>query len=406
MSEVKDSMHLLNIFQDFYTVTGRLLTSNGLLVMPDGDAPPGENKVNIKQLYDLFKNTDSHGIVSLPFLGLLLHYFEGSDMRQVKNATSELYKNLSYMSLSGARQFEFEAVSDLIAQLSILFKKSTLENQKMREIESEVLAKKIIDDQIFKPTIQDPLDDVIEIIEEPDPKHKKTMFPYLEPTVQQPDEIEDYEQVIIDNFIDLQNEFDKVNNAATEQKKQKEMDDLVGSIIEDTIPNNDFWWEEDVFNKSDPPSTVNATKIIVDDIKDTTKDAPKNIDIQALSGNILKNIWPVDNRTDQQLANDQFISIDNRRQQELEDDNFLSVSEESEIEEIDTTSAWDQNKTEVAKPGPVIKLSTDYDKKVKAAKKIKNKYIKKTIGQRNTSNKISVDWLKNAGYLDTKDQKR
>ena len=310
------------------------------------------------------------------------------------------------MSLSGARQFEFEAVSDLIAQLSILFKKSTLENQKMREIESEVLAKKIIDDQIFKPTIQDPLDDVIEIIEEPDPKHKKTMFPYLEPTVQQPDEIEDYEQVIIDNFIDLQNEFDKVNNAATEQKKQKEMDDLVGSIIEDTIPNNDFWWEEDVFNKSDPPSTVNATKIIVDDIKDTTKDAPKNIDIQALSGNILKNIWPVDNRTDQQLANDQFISIDNRRQQELEDDDFLSVSEESEIEEIDTTSAWDQNKTEVAKPGPVIKLSTDYDKKVKAAKKIKNKYIKKTIGQRNTSNKISVDWLKNAGYLDTKDQKR
>ena len=64
----------------------------------------------------------------------------------------------------------------------------------------------------------------------------------------------------------------------------------------------------------------------------------------------------------------------------------------------------DQNKTEVARPGPIIKLSTDFDKKVKAAKKIKNKYLKKKIGQKNTQNKISKDWLKTAGYLDTKDQ--
>ena len=76
VSEVKDSMKLLNIFQDFYTATGRLPTFNGLLVVPDGEAPPGENKINMKQLYDLFKNTGSHGLVSLPFLELLLHYFK------------------------------------------------------------------------------------------------------------------------------------------------------------------------------------------------------------------------------------------------------------------------------------------------------------------------------------------
>ena len=63
-----------------------------------------------------------------------------------------------------------------------------------------------------------------------------------------------------------------------------------------------------------------------------------------------------------------------------------------------------QNKTKIAKPGPIIKLSTDYDRKVKAAKKIKNKYFKKKIGQINTKNKASKDWLKAAGYLDTKDQ--
>ena len=53
----------------------------------------------------------------------------------------------------------------------------------------------------------------------------------------------------------------------------------------------------------------------------------------------------------------------------------------------------------------IIKLSTDFDKKVKAANKIKNKYIKKKIGQKhNAQNKIAKDWLKTAGYLDTKDQ--
>ena len=41
---------------------------------------------------------------------------------------------------------------------------------------------------------------------------------------------------------------------------------------------------------------------------------------------------------------------------------------------------------------------------MKAANKIKNKYRKKLIGKRNTSNKISLDWLKKAGFLDTKDQ--
>ena len=35
---------------------------------------------------------------------------------------------------------------------------------------------------------------------------------------------------------------------------------------------------------------------------------------------------------------------------------------------------------------------------------MKNKYLRKKIGKRHKSNKISKDWLKTAGYLDTKDQ--
>ena len=156
-------MKLLNLFQDFYTATGRLPIFNKLSVVPDGEAKP-EKKINMKQLYDMFKNTNSHGIISLPFLGLLLHYFHDlKSMNLVNTATTELYKNFSYMTLSGGRQLEFQAVSDLIAQLSFSIKSYTILNQKQAKIENEILAKKINNGQIFNPKIENPLDDVIEI---------------------------------------------------------------------------------------------------------------------------------------------------------------------------------------------------------------------------------------------------
>ena len=137
-------------------------------------------------------------------------------------------------------------------------------------------------------------------------------------------------------------------------------------------------------------------------------DASKNIldKVNKISDNILRNLRPVGNRTQQELAGDQNIPMDDRTQHKLEDDSYLSA--ESDVEEIDATSAWDQKKnkkkTTINKPGPVLKLSTDYYRKVKVANKMKNKYRKKIIGQKNKSKKISAEWLKAAGYLDTKDQ--
>ena len=53
-----------------------------------------------------------------------------------------------------------------------------------------------------------------------------------------------------------------------------------------------------------------------------------------------------------------------------------------------------------------IKLSTDFNKKVRAANKSNKKYLRKKIGNRSLhKNNSSVQkWLKNADYLDTKDQ--
>ena len=64
---------------NFHQLTGRLPLSNGLLVITDGDpppAPPGEDRVNMKRLYEMFKHTKSHGLVSLPFLGLTQYFLE------------------------------------------------------------------------------------------------------------------------------------------------------------------------------------------------------------------------------------------------------------------------------------------------------------------------------------------
>ena len=35
------------------------------------------------------------------------------------------------------------------------------------------------------------------------------------------------------------------------KKKQKEIEDVIESVIKDPIPTDDYWWEEDIFSKTD-----------------------------------------------------------------------------------------------------------------------------------------------------------
>ena len=126
-----------------------------------------------------------------------------------------------------------------------------------------------------------------------------------------------------------------------------------------------------MINKRDSQETVDASKNILEEINE-------------MSDSILRNLRPVDTRTERETIEDQFVPIDDRTQQELEDDdylNFKSETEDIEVENIDTTSAWDNNKSTAAKPGSIFKLSTDNNKKIRAANKIKNKYLKKKWGR-------------------------
>ena len=59
------------------------------------------------------------------------------------------------------------------------------------------------------------------------------------------------------------------------KKNQKDIEDVIESVIKDSIPNNDYWQEEDIFGKTDTQPTIDTTKIIVDHIKQTTNDTLK-----------------------------------------------------------------------------------------------------------------------------------
>ena len=159
---------------------------------------------------------------------------------------------------------------DLTSRLSIFLKHATLANKKTREIENEVLAQKINRGRVFVPKIEDPLDDVVKIIDVPDADHKKTMHPYVEPTVQTADEIDKTQEIIDTNFIDLKTLHDKPGDVAAEQKKDKKIGTIIDDVLNEKSPFNtfdDFWWEEDVFSKNDSPKTVDASKDILSEIQ-------------------------------------------------------------------------------------------------------------------------------------------
>ena len=205
------------------------------------------------------------------------------------------------------------------------------------------------------------------------------MFPYVEPTVETADKIDEKQEIIDTDFIDLKSKFDKVNDVVSEQKKEKEIEDTIENIF-DTNNFDDFWWEEDLFDKTDSAATVDASKKILKDIRpvdnrtiqeiiddqfipidDRTQQELKDDDYlsfesenEAEDNKVTieddfdiddfnkKTYRPVDNRMIQEIFDDQFIPTDDRTQQQLEDDDYLSFESENEI---DTTSAWDNNKT-------------------------------------------------------------
>ena len=119
--EIENAYELLTIFEMFYYFNGRLPLTNGLSIVPDGKTPEGTEKINLKILFEMFKDMKSHWLVSIQFLCALGIFF-GLRISIPKYAITELYKNLSYETLSGKRDLEFEAISDLISEMNFKIK--------------------------------------------------------------------------------------------------------------------------------------------------------------------------------------------------------------------------------------------------------------------------------------------
>ena len=128
MLEMVNTLELLSNFQLFYYNTGRFPLSNELLIVPDSDVPGREEKINMI-IHEMFQHTKSHGLISSQFLRLLCLVLEDKEIKRIKNALTELYKNFSYKRLSGRLNFEFDAISEPIGRISFLIKGSTLLNR-------------------------------------------------------------------------------------------------------------------------------------------------------------------------------------------------------------------------------------------------------------------------------------
>ena len=123
--------------------------------------------------------------------------------------------------MSGARHSKFDENSELSAKLSFLLKRVAIRNNHLREIENEKLAQKINEERIFESKNEDPFDEVFEILDDRNIEHKKSMLPYDEPVPETVGRIRTMQQLIDDDFIDLQTEFDKPNDVVNKQIKQK-----------------------------------------------------------------------------------------------------------------------------------------------------------------------------------------
>ena len=106
-------------------------------------------------------------------------------------------------------------------------------------------------ERLFVPKKEDPIDVVIDILDE-NIEHKKMMHPYVPPQVQTANVIEKETQQVDHNFIKFKSDCDQINDAATEQKIQDQRTDRTDNIIDENNPFKnigieDIWIEDDLF---------------------------------------------------------------------------------------------------------------------------------------------------------------
>ena len=132
----------------------------------------------------MFKDTESHGLVSVQFLSTLNLFF-GGDIQLSKDTITELHKNFSLETLSHERQTEFEKISGLTAHINFKMKHSILTKVNDQDKAIKTNKENVKDTYEFfkKPFDEDDFECkfVEDILKDEPYEHKKVETPYVEP---------------------------------------------------------------------------------------------------------------------------------------------------------------------------------------------------------------------------------
>ena len=136
----------------------------------------------------------------------------------------------------------------------------------------------------------------------PEPEHKKSMYPYVEPTVQTADEIDKTQQLMTTISLTYKLNLAKLTTSQQNKRNKRKQKTLLNLLLMKITPLITL--------------TISGGKMTSLTIE-TLKKLQKHLKIQDISDNIqniLRNIRPVDNQTVEELIDDDVILIDDRTQ--------------------------------------------------------------------------------------------
>ena len=181
-------------------------------------------------------------------------------------------------------------------------------------------------------------------------------------------------QATSNEFSLLKQEFDQVNNVATEQKSQTDAINLIDDIFNEDNPFNnistkDIWIEDDLFDNDDTQTIKNASKEIIDVAK-----------------------------PDRTVFDDINFKINEPAETITTSDDIETINIEDDIDiPSDGGIATDA-------PKKVKIITTNSNQLRLASNRIKKKYLRqKSWGTLKQTNKKAAYWLRKAGFLGADD---
>ena len=243
-------MELLMLFDFFYFINGRFPTATAHTFIPRPDLPLEVNgeEGNIKKLYEEFRGTNSHALVSSQFLSALNIFF-GGQTEVTPNFLMETYQNLTVSTLSMYDSFSFNALTDISAEINILLRGLSRKNTEIKKEEDDDLDFKL--ETKYKLDEETPQDDPI-IIEDylnAEPENideKAERFELVvEPTLETPEQVELSDQ----GKLREQEWLDEFLRGITPPTEREENDRAIAQVLAEEM---------------DQPGDVNIEDIFID----------------------------------------------------------------------------------------------------------------------------------------------